>query len=557
MNQNEVMRMNGNSGGMQPVIILPEGAMRSKGRDALKANIAAAKAVGETVRTTLGPKGMDKMLVDSMGDVVITNDGATILDEMQIENPAAKMMVEVAKTQDKIVGDGTTTAAVLGGELLKKAEDLLDQDIHPTVIAKGFRMAKEKALETLDKIAIDISIKDTRTLEQIAETAMTGKSAEKASKELAELAVKAISRVAETGEGNVWVDTDNIKMEKKEGGSMSDTQLIEGILIDKERVHSSMPGRVEKAKVALLESALEIKELEGDAKISIDSPDKLQAFLDGQEKSLKDMVEKVVKSGATVMFCQKGIDDAAQHYLAKAGILAARRVKKSDMEKLAKATGASIISNINDLGSKDLGYAGVAYEKKIAGDDMIFVEQCKSPKAVTILIRGGTEHIIDEVERAMEDAIKGLASALELGKIVAGGGASEIEVSKAVRKYAESFKGREQLAISGFADAIEIIPRALAENAGLDPIDKLAALRSHHDKDEALSGLDVFSGTIQDMRKQGVVEPLKIKLQAIKSASEAAEMILRIDDMISSGKSEKMPPMPPGGGMPPGMPPMM
>jgi thermosome len=543
--------MNGNMNGMQPIIILPEGAVRSKGRDALKSNIAAAKAVADTVRTTLGPKGMDKMLVDSMGDVVITNDGATILDEMQIENPAAKMMVEVAKTQDKIVGDGTTTAAVLGGELLKKADDLLDQDIHPTVIARGFRIAKEKALETLNRIALDISIKDTRTLEQIAETAMTGKSAERASKELAELAVRAITRVAETVDGRTEVDVDNIKMEKKEGGSMSDTQLIEGILIDKEKVHSSMPGRVEKAKVALIESALEIKELEGDAKISIDSPDKLQAFLDGQEKSLRDMVDKVIKSGATVLFCQKGIDDTAQHYLAKAGILAARRVKKSDMENLA-----SITSTIHDLTAKDLGYAGVVYEKKIAGDEMIYVEQCKSPKAVTILIRGGTEHIIDEVERAMEDAIKGLASALELGKIVAGGGASEIEVSKAVRKHAESFKGREQLAVSGFADAIEVIPRALAENAGLDPIDKLAALRSHHDKNEVLAGLDVFSGTIMDMRKKGVVEPLKIKLQAIKSASEAAEMILRIDDMISSGKSERMPPMPPGGGMG-GMPPMM
>ena len=547
--------MNGNSG-MQPIIILPEGAVRSKGRDALKANIAAAKAVADTVRTTLGPKGMDKMLVDSLGDVVITNDGATILDEMQIENPAAKMMVEVAKTQDKIVGDGTTTAAVLGGELLKKAEDLLDQDIHPTVISKGFRIAKEKALDTLNRIAADVSIKDTRTLEQIANTAMTGKSAERASKELAVLAVKAITGVAETADGKTDVDTDNIKIEKKEGGSMSDTKLIEGILIDKEKVHSSMPSKIKEAKVALLESALEIKELEGDAKISIESPEKLQAFLDSQEKSLRDMVEKVKASGATALFCQKGIDDVAQHYLAKAGILAARRVKKSDMEKLAKATGASVTSNIKDLTESDLGYAGSVYEKKIAGDDMIFVEKCKSPKAVTILIRGGTEHIVDEVERAMEDAIKGLASALELGKIVAGGGASEIEVSKAVRNHAESFKGREQLAISAFANAIEVIPRALAENAGLDPIDKLAALRSHHEKKEIVAGLNVFTGTIENMQENGVVEPLKIKLQAIKSASEAAEMILRIDDMISSGKSGA-PPMPPGGGMPPGMPPMM
>lgn len=543
----------GNIGG-QPIFILPEGTLRSRGKDALKNNIAAAKAVAETVKTTLGPKGMDKMLVDSIGDVVITNDGATILDEMHIENPAAKMMVEVAKTQDKIVGDGTTTAAVLAGELLKKAEDLLDQEIHPTVISKGFRIAKVKALEVLNRIALDIDITNTRGLEQIAETAMTGKSAEKASKELASVAVRAIKKVAETNEGKTEIDTDNIKMEKKEGGSMNDTELIEGVLIDKEIVHSAMPKKAEKARIALLDSALEVRELEGDAKISIDSPEKFQAFLDDQEKSLRGMVEKVVKSGATALFCQKGIDDAAQHYLAKAGILAARRVKKSDMEALTRATGGSIVSNLNDLTQKDLGHAGLVQERKVAGEPMIFVEQCKSPKAVTILIRGGTEHIVDEVERAMQDAVKGIASALELGKIVAGGGASEVEVARNVRKYADGFKGREQLAINAFADAMEVIPRTLAENAGLDPIDKLAALRAHHDRKEVLAGLDVFTGNIQDMAKIGVIEPLKIKLQAIKSASEAAEMILRIDDMISAGRSEA--PAGPPGGMG-GMPPMM
>ncbi len=529
---------NGQYGG-QPIFILPEGTLRSRGRDAQRNNIAAAKAVADTVRTTLGPKGMDKMLVDSLGDVVITNDGATILNEMQIEHPAAKMMVEVAKTQDSAVGDGTTTAVILAGELLKKAEDLLDQEIHPTVITKGFRMAKAKALETLDGIAMNVELKDESTLEKIAETAMTGKSSEKASKELAELAVQAIKKVAEEKDGKIEVDTDNIKLEKKEGGSINETRLIDGIIIDKEVVHPAMPKTLENAKIALVDSALEIKELEGDAKINIDSPEKMQAFLEDQERSLKEMVEAVASSGANVLFCQKGIDDVAQHYLAKKGILAARRVKKSDMEKLARATGAKIVSNLKDLTSNELGFAGIVYEKKIAGDEMIFVEKCKTPKAVTILIRGGTEHVVDEVERAMEDAIKGIASALELGKIVAGGGASEIEVSKELRKYAESFSGREQLAVNAFAEAMEVIPRSLAENAGLDPIDKLASLRAEHDKKQANAGLDVFSGKITDMSKAGVIEPLKIKIQALKSATEAAEMILRIDDVIAASGSEK------------------
>jgi thermosome len=537
---------NGNVGG-QPIFILSEGAIRTKGREALKVNIMAARAVADTVKTTLGPKGMDKMLVDSLGDVVITNDGATILDEMHIENPAAKMLVEVAKTQDKIVGDGTTTAAVLAGELLKQAETLLDQEIHPTVITKGFRLAKVRALEVFDKVSIPVSIKDETVLKQIAETAITGKSAEKASDKLAELSLKAIIKVAETKAGKTEVDTGNIKMEKREGGSMNDTELIEGIVIDKEVVHSGMPKEIKNAKIALIDCALEVRELEGDAKINVDSPQKLQAFLDEQERSLKDMVAKVVKAEANVVFCQKGIDDVAQHYLAKAGVLAARRVKKSDMDALAKATGGQMVSSMNELSKADLGFAGIVREKKIADEEMIFVENCKSPKAVTILIRGGTEHIVDEVGRGLEDAIKDLAAALELGKIVAGGGASEIEAAKELRKFAETFKGREQLAISSFADALEIVPRALAENSGLDPIDKLVELRAEHDKGGVRVGLDVFSGKIQDMAKLGVVEPLKIKLQAVKSASEAAEMILRIDDIIASGKSER-----PSGGMPPG-----
>ncbi|MBI4020478.1 MAG: TCP-1/cpn60 chaperonin family protein [Candidatus Aenigmarchaeota archaeon] len=537
--------------GGQPILILPEGTFRSKGKDAQRNNISAARAVADAVRTTLGPKGMDKMLVDSLGDVVITNDGATILQEMQIEHPAAKMMVEVAKTQDKSVGDGTTTAVVLAGELLKKAEDLLDQEIHPTVITKGFRMAKEKALEVLERNARPVSISEDRILEQIAETAMTGKAAERASKELSGIAVRAIKKVADANDGKVEVDVDNIKIEKKEGGSMSDTQLIEGILIDKEVVHTAMPKKIKGAKIALISSALEVKELETDAKVSIDSPEKMQAFLEEEEKMLKNMVDKIVKSGANVVFCQKGIDDTAQHYLAKAGILAARRVKKSDMDAMVRATGASTINNINDLTKDDLGYAGRVEERKVAGEQMVFVEECKTPKAVTILIRGGTEHVIAEVERAMEDAIKGLAAALELGKIVPGGGCAESSAAKEIRKYAEGFKGREQLAIMAFADALEVVPRSLAENAGLDPIESLANLRAEHDKKDSTFGLDVFTGKVVDMVKMGVVEPLKIKLQAVKSASEATEMILRIDDIISSSGSEKrgggMPQMPPGG----------
>jgi thermosome len=548
------MNGTGQQGG-QPILILPEGTLRNRGRDAQRMNITAARTVADTVKTTLGPKGMDKMLVDSLGDVVITNDGATILNEMQIEHPSAKMMVEVAKTQDQDVGDGTTTAVVLAGELLKKSEDLLDQDIHPTVITKGFRMAKIKAIDLLKKIAVDVDIRNEATLQKIAETAMSGKSAEKASEELARIAVDAIKKVADVADGKVEIDTENIKIEKKAGASINDTQLINGILIDKEVVHSGMPTRLDKAKIALIDSALEVKELEGDAKISIDSPDKFQLFMDQEEKMLKDMVAKITASGARVVFCQKGIDDNAQHYLAKQGIMAARRVKKSDMEALARATGAKIVSNLNDLGKEDLGYAGLVAERRVAGDQMIFVEECRTPKAVTILIRGGTEHVVDEVERAMEDAVKGIAATLELGKAVAGGGATEIEVAKHLRKYADSFQGREQLAVNAFADAIEIIPRALAENAGLDPIDKLANLRAEHDKKLVNAGLDVFTGRVHDTLKAGVVEPLKIKLQAIKSASEAAEMILRIDDMISAGGSGKdaMPPMPPGGGM--GMPP--
>ena len=533
----------------QPILVLPEGTLRTLGRDAQHNNIAAAKAVADAVRTTLGPKGMDKMLVDNLGDIVITNDGVTILEEMQIEHPAAKMLVEVAKTQNEEVGDGTTTAAVLAGELLKKAEALLDQDIHPTVITKGYKLAGEKALEILKSISEEIKPDDVSTLVKIAITSMSGKSAERASEHLAKLAVDAIRTVMERVENKIMVDKETVKLEKKQGGSSEDTELIKGIIIDKEVIHSAMPKHVRNAKIALLDASLEIEKTETEAQIQITSPNQLQTYLDEEEKILKSMVEKVTTSGCNVLFCQKGIDDVAQHYLAKKGILTARRVKKSDMEKLARATGGRIISNLSDLTVSDLGFSGIVEEQKIAGEQMIFVRECKNPKAVSILIRGGTEHVVDEVERSLEDAIGSLVSALEVGRIVAGGGAPEEAVSKGLREFAQSFSGREQLAILAFAEAMEVIPRTLAENAGLDPIDILVELRSAHEEDKITSGVDVFTGKIVDMRAKGVIEPLKIKTQAIKSASEAAEMILRIDDIINAGKLEKGggPQMPPGG----------
>ena len=536
--------------GGQPILVLPEGTLRTLGKDAQHNNIAAAKAVADAVRTTLGPKGMDKMLVDNIGDIVITNDGVTILEEMQIEHPAAKMLVEVAKTQEEEVGDGTTTAAVLAGELLKKAEGLLDQNIHSTVITRGLKLAKEESLRILDKIAEDIKTDDTKALMQIAITSMTGKSAERASEHLAKLAVDSVTTVMERINDRIEIDKDNIKLEKKQGGSSEDTELIRGIIIDKEVVHPGMPKHVKDAKIALLDTSLEIEKTETDAQIRITSPEQLQTFLEQEEKILKQMVEKVTTSECNVLFCQKGIDDVAQHYLAKKGVLTARRVKKSDIEKLARATGGKIVSNLSDLSKDDLGYAGVVEEKKIAGEEMIFVRECRDPKAVSILIRGGTEHVVEEVERAMEDALGGVASALEIGKIVAGGGAPEESIAKGLREFAQKYSGREQLAILAFADAIEIIPRTLAENAGLDPIDMLVELRSAHEKGEKNSGIDVYTGKIVDMRENGVIEPLKIKTQAIKSAAEAAEMILRIDDIISAGKLEKTAPQMPPSGMP-------
>ncbi len=521
------------------VLILPEGYQRFVGRDAQRMNIMAARVVAETVRTTLGPMGMDKMLVDEMGDVVVTNDGVTILEEMDIEHPAAKMVVEVAKTQEDEVGDGTTTAVVLAGELLGKAEDLLDQDIHPTVITRGYRLAQEKAEEVLEEIAIDIDPDDEEILKKIAMTAMTGKGVETARDYLAELVVKAVKQVAEEEDGEIVIDTDNIKIEKKEGGSLEDTELIYGIVIDKEKVHPAMPRKVEDAKIALLNCPIEVKETETDAEIRITDPEQLQAFIEEEERMIREMVDKIAETGANVVFCQKGIDDLAQHYLAKKGILAVRRVKKSDMEKLAKATGGRIVTNIDDLTEKDLGEAEVVEERKVAGDKMIFVEGCKNPKAVTILVRGGTEHVVDEAERAIEDAIGVVAAALEDGKVVPGGGAPEVEVARQLRKYADAVEGREQLAVEAFADAMEVIPRTLAENSGLDPIDVLVQLRAKHEEGEVETGIDVFEGEVKNMLDEGVVEPLRVKTQAISSATEAAELILRIDDVIAARKLEK------------------
>ncbi|AIF68550.1 thermosome subunit [Palaeococcus pacificus DY20341] len=523
----------------QPVVILPEGTQRYVGRDAQRLNILAARIIAETVRTTLGPKGMDKMLVDSLGDIVITNDGATILDEMDIQHPAAKMMVEVAKTQDKEAGDGTTTAVVIAGELLRKAEELLDQNIHPSIIVKGYTMAAEKAQEIIDSIAKDVEVDDEATLLKAAITSITGKSAEEEREYLAKVAVDAVKQVAEKIDGKWHVDIDNIKFEKKEGGSVKDTQLIKGVVIDKERVHPGMPKRVEGAKIALINEALEVKETETDAEIRITSPEQLQAFLEQEERMLKEMVDKIVATGANVVFVQKGIDDLAQHYLAKAGILAVRRVKKSDMEKLAKATGAKIVTNIRDLTSEDLGEAELVEERKIAGENMIFVEGCKNPKAVTILIRGGTEHVIDEVERALEDAVKVVKDIVEDGKIIAGGGATEIELAIKLDEFAKEVGGKEQLAIEAFAEALKVIPRTLAENAGLDPIETLVKVTAAHKETGPTVGVDVFEGGHADMMERGVIEPVRVKKQAIKSASEAAIMILRIDDVIAASKLEK------------------
>jgi len=531
----------------QPVLVLKEGTSRNRGKEAQRNNIMAARVIGEVLKTTLGPRGMDKMLIDSLGDITITNDGAAILNEIDVEHPAAKMMVEIAKTQDDMVGDGTTTAVVLAGELLKKAEELLDQNIHPTIVVSGYRKAAQKAVEVINNIAIQVDIKDRATLKKVAITSMASKAVGTARDHLADIAIDAVSQIVETRGDKMLADIDNIQVIKKTGKSLFESQLVRGLVIDKEVVHPGMPKKVEKAKIALLDSALEIEKTEMSAEIRIRDPNQMKAFLDQENKMLQEMVEKIKASGANVVFCQKGIDDMAQHFLAKDGILATRRVKQSDMEKLARATGGRIVTDLNDLRTEDLGIAGIVEERKLGEDKMVFVEKCKDPRSVAIIIRAGLERMVDEAERAMTDALSVVSDVIENNKIVAGGGAVEVEVAKELRDYATSVGGREQLAIEMFADAIEIIPKTLAENAGLEPIDILVELRSAHEKsDGQYKGVNVFTGKVENMREKGVVEPLVVKEQAVKSATESAAMILRIDDVIAATKPKEGPGKTPG-----------
>ena len=534
----------------QPVLILKEGTARRRGRDAQRNNIMAARIISEVLRTTLGPRGMDKMLIDSLGDITITNDGAAILDEVEVEHPAAKMMVEVAKTQDDMVGDGTTTAVILAGELLRRAEELLNQNIHPTVIVSGYRKASQKGMDILSKTGITVDLKDRETLKKVAMTSMASKAVGVARAHLADIAIDAVKQITEQRGERKVADIDNIQVIKKEGKSLSDTQLIKGIIVDKEVVHAGMPKRVEKARVALLDCPLEVEKTEFNAEIRIRDPTQMKAFLDKETSMLKDMVEKVKASGARVLFCQKGIDDLAQHFLAKEGIIAVRRVKQSDMEKLARATGGRVITNLDDLKRRDLGNAGLVEERKVGEDKMVFVEGCKNPRSVAVLIRAGLERMVDEAERAMNDALSVVADVVEHNKIVAGGGAIESEIARGLRDYATKVGGREQLAIEAFADSIEIVPKTLAENAGLEPIDILVALRAAHEKPRGhLMGVDVFTRKIVNMHAKGVIEPLRVKEQAAKSATEVASMILRIDDVIAATKPRegKAPGMPEGG----------
>ncbi|EGQ43594.1 MAG: thermosome subunit [Candidatus Nanosalina sp. J07AB43] len=513
---------------------MSEDAERKTGEDAQQNNIEACKTVSSAVRTTLGPKGMDKMMVDSVGDIVVTNDGVTILEEMDLDHPAAQMMVEVAQTQEEEVGDGTTTAVVLAGELLKNAEDLLDQDIHPTVITKGYRLSREKCTDILEQISLDADLNDEDTLRKVAMTAMTGKSAETARDYLADIAVEAVSSVADESSDRIFVDEDSIKLEKKKGSSVEDTDLVQGVILDEEKVHSGMPSEVEDARIALIDSAIEVKETSTDAEINISDPAQMQNFVEQEEEQLKDMVDAIDEAGANVVLCQKGIDDIAQHYLAKKGIFAIRRVSSGDLDKLSNATGGNIITSIDEIEESDLGNAGSVEHKHVGGDAMTFVQDCPEAESVSILIRGGTDHVVDEIERAMEDAIGAVTSAVKHGKVVGGGGATEVELAQELRDYADSVGGREQLAINAFADALEVIPRTLAENAGFDPIDSLVELRNQHDSGEEMAGLNVSSGESEELYEQGVVEPRQTKTQAVQSASESAEMILRIDDVIAA-----------------------
>ena len=538
----------GSAGGM-PVLILKEGASQTKGRDAQKNNIAAAKLISEVVKSSLGPRGMDKMLVDGLGDVTITNDGATILKEIDVQHPAAKMMVEISKATDNEVGDGTSSVVVLAGALIEKAEELITKDVHPTIIVDGYRKSAIKSIEIFNQIAQKIDAGNKSELIKVAKTSMQTKLVSKESNELSEIVVNAALQVSESNDSVYNVDIDDVKVEKKAGGSLRDTKLIKGIVLDKEVVHGGMPKRIEKAKIALVNSALEIEKTEFDAKININSPDQMKMFLEEENKMLKSMVDKIISSGANVAICQKGIDDVAQHYLAKSNILAVRRVKESDMTKLARATGARIVNNLEDLSSKDLGSADLVEERKVETDKWVFIEGCKHPKAVTILIRGGSQRVVDEADRSIHDALMVTKDVMEKPFIVAGGGSPESFVAGKLRDWSSTLSGREQLAADKFAESLEVIPLALAENAGMDPIDTLTELRSKQAKGPKWSGIDARSGKIVDMSKLDIVEPLSVKEQIIKSATEVASMILRIDDVIASSKS--------GAGGPPGMPPGM
>ena len=531
----------------QPVLILKEGASQNRGREAQRNNIQAAKLIAEIVRTSLGPRGMDKMLVDSLGDVTITNDGATMLKEIDVQHPAAKMLVEVSKTTDNEVGDGTTSAVVLAGSLLEKAEELLDSDVHATVVVDGYSKAVKKAAEALEAVAQKIKPDDRDWLIKVARTSMQTKLVAREAEQLAELVVDATIAVAEKGEKGYKVDIDNVKVEKKPGGSLRDTKLIQGIVLDKEVVHSGMPKRIEKARIALVSAPFEIEKTEFDAKLNINDPSMMKKFLDEETKMLKGMVEKTEAAGANVVVCQKGIDDIAQHYLAKAGILTVRRAKESDMTKLAKATGARVVNNFEDLSAADLGYAALVEERKIEEDRWVFVEGCKNPKAVTILLRGGTQRIVDEGERSLHDALMVTKDVMEKPAIVAGGGAAEAEAAYQVMKWAEKLTGREQLAAQKFAEALESIPISLALNAGMDPIDAQVEFRARHAEKGTWFGVEASDGKVKDMFQREIFEPLSVKVQVMKSATEAASMILRIDDVIAAGKS-KTPPTPPGGG---------
>ncbi len=520
--------------GQTPIIILKEGTTREKGKGARSNNIMAAVAISDAIKSTLGPKGMDKMLVDSTGDVVITNDGATLLKEIDVEHPAAKMIIEVANSQDQECGDGTTTAVIFTGELLKAASDLLDQNIHPTTITSGYKLASEKAIEILNSISVPIKSNDKKMLKNIAMTSMASKGSSVSKEILADIVVDAVSTISEKSNGKNIADLDNIQIQKQHGGSIDDTKIIKGIILDKERVHEGMPTSVKNAKIALVNAAFEIKKTEVDARIQINDPSQLQAFLDEEENMIKKMVSIIKKSGANVLISEKGIDDIAQYFLAKEKIFAIRSAKDSDMEKLSKATGAKIVANLDDLISSDLGYAGVVEEKKYGEDKLTFIKECKNPKAISILLRGGTEHVVDELERALHDALSVVKSAVEEGKMTAGGGATATAISMGLRDYAPSVGGREQMAIEAFARAVEIVPKTLSGNAGLDPVDMMLKIRNAHKKGNKYAGINVFKGKIEDMLKNNIVEPYKVGLQEILAATEASTMILRIDDVIAS-----------------------